>query len=137
VHLIRNSLDLFVRLTRSHRDHGPSSPYKDRKAVAAALKEIYRAKDADAGAAALAAFAGSEWGIKYPAIAMSWRRHWAAAIPFFAFPGDVRSVIYTKNIIEALNAKPRRVVRTRRHFPSDAAALKLLFLVLNLAEREW
>jgi putative transposase len=64
VHLIRNSLDLFVGLARSHRDHGPSSPYKDCKAVAAALKEIYRAKDADAGAAVLAAFAGSEWGLR-------------------------------------------------------------------------
>ena len=72
VHLIRNSLD-FVS-------------YKDRKAVAAALKEIYRAKDADAGAAALDAFAAGEWGLKYPAIAMSWRRHWPAVIPFFAFP---------------------------------------------------
>jgi putative transposase len=123
VHLIRNSLD-FVS-------------YKDRKAVATALKEIYRAKDADAGAEALEAFAASEWGLKYPAIAMSWRRHWAAVTPFFAFPGDVRRIIYTTNIIEALNAKLRRAVRTRGHFPSDDAALKLLFLVLNLAEREW
>ena len=105
VHLIRNSLD-FVS-------------YKDRKAVAAALKAIYRAKDADAGAAALEAFAAGEWGAKYPAIAMSWRRHWPAVIPFFAFPGDVRRIIYTTNTIEALNAKLRRAVRTRGHFPSD------------------
>jgi putative transposase len=123
VHLIRNSLD-FVS-------------YKDRKAVAAALKEVYRAKDADAGAEVLEGFAASAWGLKYPAIAMSWRRHWAAVIPFFAFPSDVRRIIYTTNIIEALNAKLRRAVRTRGHFPSDDAALKLLFLVLNLAEREW
>jgi len=123
VHLIRNSLD-FVS-------------YKDRKAVAAALKEIYRAKNADAGAAVLEAFAAGEWGLKYPAIAMSWRRHWPAVIPFFAFPGDVRRIIYTTNIIESLNAKLRRAVRTRGHFPSDEAALKLLYLVLNLAEREW
>src|SRR3954453_15184898 len=123
VHLIRNSLD-FVS-------------YKDRKAVAAALKEIYRGKDAEAGAAALEAFATGEWGLRYPAIAMSWRRHWPAVIPFFAFPGDVRRIMYTTNIIEASNAKLRRAVRTRRHFPSDDAALKLLFLVLNLAEREW
>ena len=123
VHLIRNSLD-FVS-------------YKDRKAVAAALKEIYRAKDADAGAAALEAFATGDWGRKYPAIALSWRRHWAAVIPFFAFPPDVRRIIYTTNAIEALNAKLRRAVRTRGHFPNDDSALKLLFLVLNLAEREW
>ena len=60
---------------------------------------------------------------------MSWRRHWAAVIPFFAFPIDVRRIIYTTNAIEALNAKLRRAVRTRGHFPTDEAALKLLFLV--------
>jgi putative transposase len=123
VHLIRGSLD-FVS-------------YKDRKAVASALKEIYRAMDADAAAAALDAFAGSGWGLKYPAIAMAWRRNWAAVIPFFAFPADVRRLIYTTNAVEALNAKLRRAVRTRGHFPNDDGALKLLFLVLNLAEREW
>jgi putative transposase len=77
VHLIRNSLD-FVS-------------YKDRRAVAAALKEVYKAADADSGAAALDAFAESDWGRKYPAIAMSWRRHWQAVIPFFAFPDDAES----------------------------------------------
>ncbi len=123
VHLIRGSLD-FVS-------------YKDRKAVASALKEIYRATDADTAAAALDAFAGSGWGLKYPAIAMAWRRNWAAVTPFFAFPADVRRLIYTTNAVEALNAKLRRAVRTRGHFPNDDGALKLLFLVLNLAEREW
>jgi putative transposase len=123
VHLIRNSLDLVS--------------YKDRKAVAAALREIYKAKDADTGAEALQAFAVGEWGLKYPAIAISWRRHWPAVIPFFAFPIDVRRIIYTTNAIEALNAKLRRAVRTRGHFPTDDSALKLLFLVLSLAEREW
>jgi putative transposase len=123
VHLIRGSLD-FVS-------------YKDRKAVASALKEIYRATDADAAAAALDAFAGSGWGLKYPAIAMAWRRNWAAVIPFFAFPADVRRLICTTNAVEALNAKLRRAVRMRGHFPNDDGALKLLFLVLNLAEREW
>ena len=58
-------------------------------------------------------------------------------IPFFAFPTDVRRIIYTTNAIEALNAKLRRAVRTRGHFPTDEAAIKLLYLVLNLAEREW
>ena len=105
--------------------------------VSAALKEVYRAKDADAGAATLEAFAAGDWGRKYPAIALSWRRHWPEVIPFFAFPMDVRRIVYTTNAIEALNAKLRRAVRTRGHFPSDEAALKLLYLVLNLAEREW
>ncbi|MCB9943217.1 MAG: IS256 family transposase [Geminicoccaceae bacterium] len=123
VHLIRNSLD-FVS-------------YKDRRAVAAELKTVYRAKDADAGMAALEAFDAGIWGQKYPAIAMSWRRNWQAVIPFFAFADDVRRIIYTTNAIEALNSKLRRAVRTRGHFPNDESAMKLLFLVLNLAEKEW
>jgi putative transposase len=123
VHLIRNSLD-FVS-------------YKDRKAVAAALKEVYRARTAELGQAALDAFDEGQWGRKYPVIAQSWRRHWTEVIPFYAFPADVRRIIYTTNSIEALNAKLRRAVRTRGHFPTDEAVLKLLFLVLNLATKEW
>jgi putative transposase len=123
VHLIRGSLE-FV-------------PWKDRKAVAAALKEVYRATDADAGRAALDAFAEGPWGRKYPAIAQSWRRNWAAVIPFFAFPEDVRRIIYTTNAIESLNAKLRRAVRARGHFPTDDSVLKLLYLVLNLAAKDW
>jgi putative transposase len=123
VHLIRNSLALVS--------------YKDRKAAAAALKEIYRARDAKAGEEALDAFAEGPWGRKYPAIVQSWRRHWPEVIPFYAFPSDVRRIIYTTNAIEALNSKPRRAVRARGHFPHDDAVLKLLFLVLNLATKEW
>jgi putative transposase len=123
VHLIRHSL-AFVS-------------YKDRKAVVAALKKIYKAKDADAGLAELNDFADGPWGQKYPAIAQSWRRNWSELIPFFAFPDDVRRMIYTTNAIESLNAKLRRAVRTRGHFPTDESALKLLFLVLNLAAKEW
>jgi len=123
VHLIRNSLD-FV-------------PWKDRKAVVAALKHIYQAKDAMAAQLALDAFADGAWGVKYPAIAASWRRHWSEVIPFFAFPAEVRKMIYTTNAIESLNAKLRRAVRARGHFPHDDAAMKLLYLVLNLAEKDW
>ena len=123
VHLLRHSLD-FVS-------------WKDRKPVAAALKGIYRAIDADAGEAALTAFEQSFWGQKYPAIAQSWRRAWAEVVPFYAFPGDVRRILYTTNAIEALNSKLRRAVRARGHFPSDEAATKLLFLVLNRSEKEW
>ena len=111
--------------------------YKDRKAVAAALKGIYRAPDAEAGRAALDDFADGPWGRKYPAIAASWRRHWAEVIPFYAFPSDVRRIVYTTNAIEALHAKLRRAVRARGHFPTDDAVLKLLYLVLNLASKEW
>jgi putative transposase len=123
VHLIRNSMDF--------------ASWKDRKAIAAELKKIYRAKDADAGAKALDEFDASPWGKKYPAIAQSWRRNWEHVIPFFAFPEGVRRIIYTTNAIEALNAKLRRAVRTRGHFPTDEAAIKLLYLVLRQVAREW
>ena len=123
VHLIRHSMDF--------------ASWKDRKNVAQALRTVYRAADAAAGQAALEAFAQSPWGIKYPAIAQSWRRNWELVIPFFAFPEGVRRIIYTTNAIEALNSKLRRAVRTRGHFPSDDAATKLLYLVLNHAAAEW
>jgi putative transposase len=111
--------------------------YKDRKAVAAALKGIYKAVDAAAGEAALTAFEDAAWGRKYPAIGQSWRRAWGEVIPFYAFPDDVRRILYTTNAIEALNSKLRRAVRARGHFPTDEAAMKLLFLVLNRSEKEW
>jgi hypothetical protein len=123
VHLLRHSLG-FVS-------------YKDCKPVAAALKEIYKALDAGAGMAALDAFEASDWGRKYPAITQSWRRAWAEVIPFYGFAEKVRRIIYTTNSIEALNAKLRRAIRARGHFPNDDAATKLLFLALNRAEKEW
>ena len=123
VHLIRHSMDF--------------AAWKDRKNVAQALRAIYRAADAKIGQAALDAFAQSPWGQKYPAIAQSWRRNWDLVIPFFAFPEGVRKIIYTTNAIEALNSKLRRAIRTRGHFPSDDAAAKLLYLVLNHAAADW
>lgn len=123
VHLLRNSLD-FVS-------------YKDRKELAAKLKAIYSALDDQAAEKALSEFEASDWGRKYPAIGQIWRRAWQEVIPFFAFPKDVRRIIYTTNAIEALNSKLRRAVRARGHFPNDEAAMKLLFLVLNRSEKEW
>ena len=123
VHLMRNSLDF--------------ASWKDRKELAASLKSIYAALDDTAAEAALTAFEASSWGRKYPAIGQIWRRAWSEVIPFFAFPKDVRRIIYTTNAIEALNSKLRRAVRARGHFPTDEAALKLLFLVLNRSEKEW
>lgn len=120
VHLLRQSLD-FVS-------------YKDRKPIATALKEIYRAVDAAAAEVALTGFEQTPWGQKYPAIGQSWRRAWSEVIPFYAFPADVRRILYTTNAIEALNSKLRRAVRARGHFPTDEAAMKLLFLVLNRSE---
>src|SRR5688572_8254798 len=123
VHLIRHSLE-FVS-------------WKDRKPVVPALRMIYRAKDADAGKAALDAFDAGPWGRKYPAIAQAWRRNWDRVIPFFAFPEAVRRIIYTTNAIEALNAKLRRAVKIRGHFPNDEAATKLIYLVLRQTAAEW
>lgn len=123
VHLLRNSMD-FVS-------------WKDRKPLAAALKGIYRAVDAKAAEEALTAFEASEWGRRYPAIGQSWRRAWGEVIPFFAFPDEVRRIVYTTNAIEALNAQLRRAVRARGHFPNDDAATKLLYLILNRSEKEW
>ena len=85
----------------------------------------------------LDAFEAGPWGAKCPAVAPAWRRNWDRVIPFFAFPEAVRRIIYTTNAIEALNSKLRRAVRARGHFPSDEAATKLLYLVLNRAAADW
>jgi putative transposase len=123
VHLIRHSMNF--------------ASWKDRKPVAQALRAVYRAKDAEAAKAALDAFEDGPWGLKYPAIGPAWRRNWDLIIPFFAFPEGVRRIIYTTNAIEALNAKLRRAVRARGHFPNDDAATKLLYLVLNRTAQDW
>jgi putative transposase len=123
VHLLRHSMNF--------------ASYKDRKAVAAALKAIYTAVDADAAELALAEFEESDLARRYPAIAPSWRRAWNEVIPFLDYPPEVRRLIYTTNAIEALNSKIRRAVRTRGHFPSDDAAAKLIYLALNATSNEW
>jgi putative transposase len=123
VHLIRNSLDF--------------CSWKDRKPVAQELKTIYRAEDAQAAAAALQEFEDGPWGRKFAAITAMWRRHWAHVIPFFAYPPEVRKMIYTTNAIESLNAKLRRSVRIRGHFPNDEAAMKLIWLQLREITKNW
>jgi putative transposase len=130
VHLLRNAL-AYVS-------------WQDRKQVVAALKPIYQAPTADAALLALDAFESGPWGRKYAAIAPLWRRQWDQVIPFFAFPPEVRRIIYTTNAIESLNSTLRTAVRSRGHFPTDEAAIKLLYLVLRRtennrknAQREW
>ncbi len=123
VHLIRNSL-AFVR-------------WQDRKAVAAALRTIYTAPSADAAAAALDAFEQSSWGGRYPLIARQWRRAWTEIIPFFAFPPDIRRMIYTTNALENVNRQVRKVIKTRGHFPTDEAAIKLVWLALRNVMKGW
>ena len=123
VHLIRNSLDF--------------ASWKDRKALAAALKPIYTAPSAEAAAAELDAFERGAWGAKFPTVVAAWRRAWDRVIPFFAFPPEVRRVIYTTNAIESIHARLRKIIKTRGHFPSDDAATKLIWLALRNITADW
>ena len=123
VHLIRNSLDY--------------ASWKDRKPLAAAIKPIYTAPTAEAALAELDAFESGSWGKKFPTVVGAWRRVWDKVIPFFAFPPDVRRVIYTTNAIESVNARLRKILKTRGHFPTDDAATKLIWLALRNITKDW
>jgi putative transposase len=123
VHLMRNSLEY--------------ASWKDRRALAAAIRPIYTAASAQAAEAELEAFEQGEWGQKFPSVVAAWRRAWDRVIPFFAFAPAVRKVIYTTNAIESLNAQLRKTVKTRGHFPSDDAATKLLWLALRNITAGW
>jgi putative transposase len=104
--------------------------YQHRKAVAAALKPIYRAADADAARAELEAFKTSELGQKYPNTVASFENAWERFTPFLAFPPELRRVIYTTNAIESLNYQLRKIIKNRGHFPNDEAVVKLLWLAI-------
>jgi transposase-like protein len=104
--------------------------YKDRKAVAAALKPIYTAANADAALIELEAFEATPLGKKYPSTIKAFRDAWERFTPFLAFPPALRRVIYTTNSIESLNYQLRKVTKNRGHFPNDAAAVKLLWLAI-------
>lgn len=123
VHLIRNSLQF--------------ASWKERKALAKALRPIYSAPSAEAAAAELDAFERGPWGQKYPTVVASWRRHWAEVIPFFAFSPEVRKIIYTTNAIESLHSQVRKAIRNKGHFPSDEAATKLIYLALRNIAAKW
>ena len=123
VHLIRNSLDY--------------ASWKERKALAAAIRPIYTASSAEAALAELEAFTQGPWGQKFPTVAAAWRRAWDRVIPFFAFPPAIRRVIYTTNAIESINARLRKIIKTRGHFPSDDAASKLIWLALRNITADW
>jgi putative transposase len=123
VHLIRYSMQF--------------ASWKERKALAKALKPIYSAASADAAAAELEAFEDGPWGAKYPAVTASWRRRWEEVIPFFAFSPEVRRIIYTTNAIESLHSQVRKAIRNKGHFPSDEAATKLIYLALRNIMAKW
>jgi putative transposase len=122
VHLIRNSL-AFVS-------------WKDRKAILPSIKAIYRAESADAALLRLAEFE-AEWGKRYPAIGQIWRNAWEHVVPFFAFAPGIRKMIYMTNAVEALHRSLRKIIKTRGSFPTDEAALKLLYLAIRNAGVHW
>jgi transposase-like protein len=123
VHLIRNSVQL--------------ASWKERKALAQALKPIYQADHAEAAEQALSDFENGIWGERFPTVAQSWRRNWAQIIPFFAFAAPVRKIIYTTNAIESLHSGVRKSIRNKGHFPSDEAATKLIWLALRNITAKW
>ena len=110
--------------------------YQDRKRVAADLKPIYRAVNAEAAEAALEAF-DEKWRGKYPMIAESWRARWQYIVPFLAFPAELRKAVYTTNSIENLNRHIRKAIKTRGHFPDEQAATKLIYLAIQRAQGKW
>jgi putative transposase len=121
VHMVRASLNYV--------------PWQDRKKVVADLKAVYRAVTADEAERQLGEFEAT-WR-KYPAIARLWREHWDRVIPFFAFPTEVRKVVYTTNAVESLHMSLRKIIKTRGSFPSEEAAFKLLYLALTRVVAKW
>jgi len=109
--------------------------WKELKLVVADLKPIYKAVTADEAERQLSEFE-AKWP-KYPAIARLWREQWEHVIPFFAFPEEVRKVVYTTNAVESLHMSLRKIIKTRGSFPSEEAALKLLYLALTKVVAKW
>ncbi len=122
VHMVRNSLKYVS--------------WKDRRALAKDLKEIYRAATVELAEDALSNFS-KKWDKKYPMITKSWKNNWAGIIPFFAYDKDIRKAIYTTNAIESLNMTLRKVIKNRASFPNDEAVEKLLYLALQNISKKW
>jgi putative transposase len=122
VHMVRHSLKYVS--------------WKERKAVAADLKKIYQSVSVDEAEHELDAFA-QRWDGKYPSISPSWRKHWPNLITLFDYPDDIRKVIYTTNAIESLNSVIRKAINNRKLFPSDASALKVVYLAIEAASKKW
>jgi putative transposase len=122
VHMVRNSLR-FV-------------PWKDKKQVALDLKKIYSSATATEAEAELEAFSQT-WDDKYPAIAKSWRDHWPNVITLFDYPEDIQKIIYTTNAIESLNSVIRKAINNRKIFPHDDSAMKIVYLAICAASKNW
>ena len=123
VHLIRHSLGYV--------------PWKDRKAMADLLRTVYTAPTAEAAERALETLEETPLGQRYPTVAPAWRRAWPHVVPFFAFPPEVRRMVYTTNAIESVHARLRKVIKTRGHFPTDEAATKLIWLAMRNIRTVW
>jgi putative transposase len=122
VHLVRASLEYVS--------------WKQRKAVAADLRQIYTAPTAQEAERRLAEFAG-RWDATHPTISQIWRRNWQRITPFFAFPAEIRRVIYTTNAVESAHMTLRKVTKNRGSFPNEEAAMKLLYLAVQNMSRKW
>jgi len=123
VHLIRHSLEY--------------ASWRDRRALAAALKTIYTAPTDEAARAALDTFEASPLGQRFPTVSAAWRRAWVHVMPFFAFPPAIRRLLYTTNVLENVHRQLRKIIKTRGHFPNDDAATKLLWLALRNVTGKW
>jgi putative transposase len=122
VHMVRHSLKYVS--------------FKDRRAVASDLKEIYRSATKDEASLKLLEFA-EKWDGQYPSISKSWQRNWEAIIPFFDYPPEIRKVIYTTNAIESLNRSLRKISKNRGVFPNDDSLIKLFYLALKNISKKW
>ncbi len=110
--------------------------YRDRRAVAAGLKPVYTAVNAEQAELALGRF-DERWGQQYPMITQSWRANWERIIPFLSLPADLRKAVYTTNSIESLNRQIRKSIKTRGSFPDEQAATKLIYLAIHKASSRW
>jgi putative transposase len=122
VHMVRHSLNYVS--------------WKQRKAVAADLRHIYTAPTEEAAELALNEFA-VRWDKSCPTISEIWRRNWTRVTPFFAFPAEIRKVIYTTNAVESLNMSLRKIIKTRGSFPNEEAALRLMWMALTNHAKKW
>jgi len=122
VHMVRNSVKYV--------------PWKDYKPVTADLKQIYQSVTEDEALLALDQFA-ERWDDRYPQISKSWRAHWQNLNTLFNYPPDIRRAIYTTNAIESLNSVIRKAIKKRKLFPTDDAAMKVIYLAIQQASKKW
>ena len=111
-------------------------PYKDRKAFIADLKCVYTAVNEEIAMYNLLAMK-DKWGNKYPNAIKSWEDNWDNLSTFFAFPGNIRKIIYTTNVIESLNSQFRKITKTKLIFPNDDSLMKMLYLAVERVARKW